>query len=140
MVHNSLLPTIKVLVEGKEEKALVNTGWTAMLIYSEFLNACKSMSSIKPVNGKEVVCRGVSIVTEICGWLLKAEIILMNEIIEGVAIIVGMDIVSQLGGVTIYENGTMEFRGVHCKYTINSNDLQEQWDKSMQSQKIRILV
>ena len=38
----------------------------------------------------------------------------MNEIIEGVDVIVGMDDISQLGEVTIYENGAVEFRGVHC--------------------------
>ena len=38
----------------------------------------------------------------------------MNEMIDDVDIIGGMDVISQLGGVTIYENGTVEFRVVHC--------------------------
>ena len=67
------------------------------------------MSSIKTVDGKEVVCRGVStVILKIHEQLLRAEAIVMNEIIEG------MDVISQLGGVTFYENDTVEFRKVHC--------------------------
>ena len=46
---------------------------------------------------------------------MRAEVIVMNEIIETVDIIVGMDVIGQLEGFTIYENGIMEFRGVHCE-------------------------
>ena len=43
---------------------------------------------------------------EIRERLLREEAIVINEIIESV------DVISQLGGITIYENGAMEFRGV----------------------------
>ena len=56
----------------------------------------------------------------------------MNEIIEGADIIVGMDVISQLREVTIYENAAVEFRGaLCCKYATNSNDPREQRDKSV---------
>ena len=51
---------------------------------------------------------------EIHGRLLRAEAIVMNEIIEGVDLIVGINVVSQLKGVTIYEDGALTFRGAHC--------------------------
>ena len=67
-MHDGLLPTIKVLVKGKEARTLVNTECTATLIHLDFLNSCRGTSSIKTVEEKEVVCRGVStVMLEICG-------------------------------------------------------------------------
>ena len=36
MAHDGSLPTIKVLVEGKEARALVDTGCTATMIHLDF--------------------------------------------------------------------------------------------------------
>ena len=80
------------------------------------------------MNGKEVVCRGVStVMVEICGRLLRVEAIVMNEIIESV------DVIRQLGRVAIYENDAVELRGgtLCSKYATNSNHSQEQLAKSV---------
>ena len=115
MADDGSLLTIKVLVNGKETRALVNIGYTTTLIHSDFSNGCKDTNSIKAVNGKEVACREVSTVTlEIRGRLLRVKTIVMSEMIEGVDIIVGMDVISRLGEVTVNEDGTGEVRGVHC--------------------------
>ena len=73
MAHDGSLPTIKVLAEGKEARALVDIGCTATLIHSGCSNGCRSKSSMKAVNKKEVVCRGVSaVMLEIYGRLKMA--------------------------------------------------------------------
>ena len=103
-----LLQTRFITVKWK--RALIDTGCTATLIHSDFLNVCKGTSIIEAVNGKEVICRGVSTVTmEIRGRLLRVEAIVINGIIEGVDVIVGMNVIRQLGGVT-----AVGFREVHC--------------------------
>ena len=56
--------------------------------------------------------RGVKL--KIRGRLLRVEAIVMSENIESVNIIVGINVIRRLGGVTIYENGAVEFRGAHC--------------------------
>ena len=56
MTHDGSLPTIEIPVEGKEVRALVNTGCTATLIHSDFSNGLMGTSSIKAVNRKEVAC------------------------------------------------------------------------------------
>ena len=94
MAHDGSLPTIK-LVEGKETKALVDTGCTATLIHSDFSNCCRGTSSIKAVDGKEVVCR---VTLEIRVRLLRMKAIVTNEIINGFDVIVGMGVISQLRG------------------------------------------
>ena len=38
----------------------------------------------------------------------------MDEIVEVIDVIVGMDVTGQLARINIYENGPVEFRGVHC--------------------------
>ena len=63
MAHDGSLPTIKVPVEGKEARTPVDTRCTSMLIHSDFSNGFRSTSSIKAVNGKEVVYSRVSTVT-----------------------------------------------------------------------------
>ena len=39
---------------------------------------------------------------------------MMDDIIGGVDVIMGKNVISQLGRVTLYENGAMKFRGAHC--------------------------
>ena len=79
------------------------------------------------------MCREISRVTlGIHGRLLRVKVIVMNEIIDGVDVIVSIDIISQLGGVTIYENDFMEFRGgaLYSKYATNNKSPKKQWVKS----------
>ena len=46
------------------------------------------------------------------GVQVKVEVILMNRIIDGIDIIIGMDVINEMGGVTI-KKAAVKFRDVH---------------------------
>ena len=50
---------------------------------------------------------------KVCGVRVKVKAILMNHIIDGIDIIIGMDIINEMGGVTI-KKAEVTFEDVHC--------------------------
>ena len=50
---------------------------------------------------------------EVRGLQVKVEVILMNHIIDGINVIIGMDVINEMGGVTI-KKVEMKFGDVHC--------------------------
>ena len=83
---------------------------------------------------------GVStVILEIRRRLLRAEAIVMDEIIESIDVFVGIDVMESARRryhQWKWRRGVQN--GALCsKYATNSNDLQEQWDKSVQSQRQR---
>ena len=65
-------------------------------------------------DGREVKCKGecwIELVVD--GMHLKVEAIVVDEIVNGVDVVMGMDVIKRLGGVTI-SKGTVRFSGSHC--------------------------
>ena len=69
---------------------------------------------MKAVDGRDIKCKGIrQVEIKVHGVQVKVEAILMNRIIDGIDVIIGMDIINEMGGVTIKESGVM-FEDVHC--------------------------
>ena len=50
---------------------------------------------------------------KVCGVPVKVEAILMNHIIDGIDVIIGMDVINEIGGGTI-KKAKVKFGDVHC--------------------------
>ena len=127
LTQNGSVPTLGVLVNDKRVRVLIDTGCTVTLIRSGLSSDCRGTSTIRAVDGQKVACRGISTVTlEICGQLLNTEAIVMEKMIDVVDIIMGMDVILELGGVIIKENGNMEFRGGDFATSIHLNSMNKE--------------
>ena len=94
--------------------ALVDTGCTTTLINSRLMSGCGRCGTVKAVDGRDLKCKGArQVEIKVCGVRVKVEAILMNRIIDGIDVIIGMDVINVMGGVTI-KKAEVKFGDVHC--------------------------
>ena len=68
---------------------------------------------MKEVDGRDIKCKGArKVEIKVRGVRVKVEAILMNRIIDGIDVIIGMDVINEMGGVTIKE-AEVKFGDVH---------------------------
>ena len=74
---------------------------------------CRGPYSIKDCTE---IPRAKRLEIKVCGVRVKVEAILMNRIIDGIDVIIGMDVINEMGGVTIkeVEIGSLEMYTVPC--------------------------
>ena len=78
------------------------------------MSGCSRCGTVKAVNGRDIKCkRARQVEIKVRGVRVKVEAILMNHIIDGIDIIIGTDIINEMGGVTIKE-AEVKFGDVHC--------------------------
>ena len=83
-------------------RGLVDTGCTTTVISSRLVVGCKGKSCITAFDGRELQCREPSWVEmEVDGVFVKVKAIVTDSIIEDVDVVMGMDAINQLGGVTV---------------------------------------
>lgn len=98
-------PQVEVTLNRRSEKALVDTGCTSTIVTKDMVDTCNGTSSITAVDGREVKCNGTSIVRlMVRGMSLTIQAIVINKIVTGVDVVLGMDAIARLGGVTVYRN------------------------------------
>ena len=108
------LPIIEVVVNNTVMTALVDTGCTTTLINSRLMSGCSRCGIVKAVDGRDIKCkRARQVEIKVRGVQVKVEAILMNRIIDGIDVIIGMDVINEMGGVTIKE-AEEKFGDVHC--------------------------
>ena len=78
------------------------------------MSGCGRSGTVKAVDGRDIKCKGAQEVEiKVRGLRVKVEVILMNCIIDGIDVIIGMDVINEMGGVTIKE-AEVKFGDVHC--------------------------
>ena len=66
------------------------------------MSGCGRCGTVKAVDGRDIKCKGARQgEIKIRGVRIKVEAILMNRIIDGIDVIIGMDVIHEIGGVTI---------------------------------------
>ena len=91
---------------------LVDIGCTTTLINSRVMSGCGRCGTVKAVDGRDIKCKGArQVEIKIRGVLVKVEAILMNRIIDRIDVIIGMDVINEMGGVTIKK---AEVKFVQC--------------------------
>ena len=108
------LPIIEVVVNNMVMTTLVDTGCTTTLINSRLMSGCSRCSTLKAVDGRDIKCKGArQVEIKVSGVHVQVGAILNNCIIDGINVIIGMDIINEMGGVTIKEV-EVKFGDVQC--------------------------
>lgn len=106
------LPVVEVIVNGLKKRALVDTGCTKSVISAKCGVKCqirKTQEKVVMMNGDETTCFQVALVSLVVASInLKVEC-LMADIVPGVDMLLGMDIIGRLGGLRIGSDGCVRF-------------------------------
>ena len=108
---------IIVVMNNTVMTTLVGTGCTTTLINSRLMSGCSRCGTVKAVDGRDIKCKGIrQVEIKVHGVQVKVEAILMNRIIDRIDVIIGMNVINEMGGVTIKE-AEVKFGDVHCAVT-----------------------
>ncbi len=106
------LPSVSVVVRGHHLSALVDTGCSKTIVASWLCVSVKGQCSVIAVDGSKVRCRGEADVPILVdGTMLSIKCVVADRLLAGVNVILGMDAIDALGGVTI-KSGKVDFLGV----------------------------
>ena len=123
----SLLSQIVVTVNRKRVKALVDTGCTTTHVTTGVADSWSGASNIRVVDGREVKCCGETdskIVVK--NTLQRLRVIVLDKLIAGINVLLGLDAIDQLGRATIVkrqvkfgnQHETKKERGANSNNTI----------------------
>ena len=114
MARNGPLPVISVGLGGKEVRALVDTGCTGVVVREQLAGRVEGTSRMTAFDGRVVECRGTSWVDlTVVGAPVRVFATVVDSIVDGVDVVLGMDVINRLGGVTI-RGGRVEFGEGRC--------------------------
>ena len=118
---------VTVKVGGKGVQALVDTGCSATIVASHLVSGSSGTSVIVAFDGRKVDCKGTSDVELwVCGRPVGVRAVVADRIIDGIGVVMGMDVIGQLGGVTVNEHGisfgTSQGVGLVAVNSPSSND------------------
>lgn len=91
------------MVRKKEVRALVDSGCSTTIVVSRLVPECEGEESrLVAVDGREIVCEGErNVELMVQGIQLGVKAIILRKLIDGIDVVLGMDVISQLGGVVI---------------------------------------
>ena len=120
------MPVVLVKINGYFRRALVDTGCTTTIVHSTVVAECRnSSSSVIAFDGSVIQCKrrgGLEItVGEV---IITVDAIVVERIVKGVDIVLDLDAITQLGGVTIH-NGMIKFGHVQITATACADPISE---------------
>lgn len=96
------LPVIEVTLEGRRVRALVDTGCATTVVCSRIVGGCKGVNYMVAFDGSRVKCQGKrELQLGVRGIDMSVEAIVSERILNGIDIVLGMDVVDIMGGVTV---------------------------------------
>ena len=103
-------------MNGRKLRALVDSGCTTTLVAPEIAEDWNGKSRITVIDGKDVDCKGISLVKlEVSGMEL-----IMDRMVDGIDQVMWIDAVHQLRGVLINGDGVV-FRAAKCAVAVPSS-------------------
>ena len=119
----SRVPIVKVSVNGKEANALVDTGCSGCLVQAEMVTSWSGRRSMAAFDGRTVQCKGEKAVEiGIGNRTLPIVATVVDQIVGNIDVVLGMDVIKMMGGVTIKDN-TIEFGQISCGVTDVTSDI-----------------
>ena len=115
-----MLPFTTVRICGVEMKGLVDTGCQQTVILTQACAQVKCVPKgpgrlVKMLNGESTRCSGEAVVeVEVHGSRMKVRCLVAPELVCEAKIILGMDIISRLGGVFVNAEGEAQFGERQC--------------------------
>lgn len=115
------LPTVNITVRDRRVNALVDTGCSRTIVAPYLSEGSRgSKCDVVAVDGSRVRCLGESVVSAIvAGVPVRMDCIVAARLVEGVDVILGMDVINELGGVSVH-NGHVEFRCQQSDARVNT--------------------
>lgn len=113
-----MLPLITVNVNGVNIKALVDSGCEQSVVLERFCNQigvapCGPERRVLMLNGQITKCRGeAQLAVQVRNRHLSVKCLIAPMLVGGCSLILGMDAISKLGGVTITRNKQVMFPAV----------------------------
>lgn len=131
------------MVNSKVVKALVDTGCSKTVVHSKCISDCLEAtkfnedSYIKAFNNNRVRCGSVDRLLVVVGGVsvVVDGALVVDQLVEGVDIVLGVDVIDKLGGVTV-NSGTVSFNsvGVVClsRESNYDNEVPKTYDEKAQ--------
>ena len=99
------VPVINVVVNGRDARALVDTGCTTTMVHERFAGGVSGEAMVSAFDGRKVRCKGASKVEMVvAGDKMEREVTVVSEMVDGVDLVLGMDVIEALGGVKVWGN------------------------------------
>ena len=100
--HVKALPCVDVLEDGKTVRALVDTGCTQTIVAKRLAKCVLPCSgSVIQVDGSSVKCAMGDVVVSVNSHEIKLNCLILDSMMAEFDLIVGMDVIHQLGGMHI---------------------------------------
>lgn len=97
-----LLPVIEIFLGNKKIRALVDTGCSTVVVRTNLVDHVEGRSRMFAFDNREVECRGVSwLDLVVAGTHVKVYAVVVDNIVDGVDVVLGMDVIDRLGGVMV---------------------------------------
>lgn len=97
-----LLPVIEIFLGDKKIRALVDTGCSTVVVRTNLVDHVEGRSRMYAFDNREVECRGVSwLDLVVAGTHVKVYAVVIDNIVDGVDVVLGMDAIDRLGGVLV---------------------------------------
>ena len=115
MAYVRVLFVIEAVLRGVVRiRALVNIGCSVVVIWACMDAHPEGVSYGTALDGGEVEYRGLCMVDlEATGIPVRVRAVVIGSLVEGVDVVLGMELINQLGGITICHN-KVRFRGLQC--------------------------
>ena len=111
-MYGGLLPSVRVRVGERDVSALVDTGCTKSLVHVGIAGECYGQSNLIAFDGTNVRCLGLSkVMLVVNNQAVVTEMMVVESIVCDFKVVLGMDVIKQLGGVTV-GGGVVTFGGV----------------------------
>ena len=108
-------------MNGRKLRALVDTDCTTTLVTPEIAEDWNGKSRITVIDGRDVDCKGISLVTLVVRRMkLNIDAVIMDRMVEGIDLVMGMDVIRQMGRVLINGDG-IDFGAVKCAVAVHSS-------------------
>ena len=114
---------IDVVVSGKRCKALVDSGCSQTIVSSDLCGNVSGRREIEAVDGRIIRCSGEASVIICIGESEHTVMsLIMSNMVQGVDVIIGLDLILELGGMSVTKSGVVFGNsrgsvGVACKAT-----------------------
>lgn len=104
MAPDEALPRLAVVVNGQRAMALIDTGCTTTLLARNVAKSWSGACTIKTVDGRDAKCLGETTAeVTVQGVIIMLRALVLDHLVGGVDVVLGMKAINQLGGATLRE-------------------------------------
>ena len=122
MANKSSLPVISIKVNGVKANALIDTGCSTSLFKASMAGKLGGEGRVTAFDGSDVLTSGSCCVgIEVEGRSLTVVGVAVEQLIKGIDVVLGMDVIGQLGGLII-RSGNVQFVDKKCAAAVDVQD------------------